>query len=80
MTDTRPEIERLVREKLMARSGEERFVIGAQMFDAAREMICASFPAGLSDAEVKRRLYERVYGETLPPAVVREKPNKSYGK
>ncbi len=80
MTDTSPEIERMVREKIMARSGEERFVMGAQMFDAAREMIRASFPAGLSDAELKRRLFERVYGEALSPALVREKPDKSYGK
>ena len=80
MTDTPPEIERIVRAKLMARSGEERFVMGAQSFDAAREMIRASFPSGLSSAEVKRRLFERVYGEALSPAQVREKPDKSYGE
>lgn len=62
MTDTPPEIERMVREKIMARSGEERFVMGAQMFDAACEMIRASFPPGLSDAEKKQRLFQRLYG------------------
>ncbi len=65
MNDTQPEIERLVREKIMARSGEERFVMGAQMFEAARAMICASFPPGLSADETRRRLYERLYGEPL---------------
>ena len=62
MNDTPPEIERMFREKLMARSGEERFVMGALMFDAARAMILASFPPGLSQAEVRRRLCERIYG------------------
>ena len=64
MTDTPPEIERMVREKIMARSGEERFVMGAQMFDAVREMIRASLPLDLSELEKRRRLYERLYGET----------------
>ena len=36
MNDTPPEIARLVRQKLMARSASERFVMGARMFDAAR--------------------------------------------
>ena len=79
MNDTQPEIERMVREKIMARSGEERFVMGAQMFDAAREMVCASFPPGLSADEIKRRLFERLYGELLPAAAVRETPDKNYG-
>lgn len=80
MTDTPPEIERMVREKIMARSGEERFVMGAQMFDAARAMMRASFPPDLSKAELKQRLFERLYGESLSPALVREKPDKSYGQ
>ncbi len=78
MNDTRPEIERLVREKIMARSGEERFVMGAQMFEAARTVIRASFPPGLSADETRHRLYERLYGEPLNAAVVRETPDKKY--
>jgi hypothetical protein len=62
MTDTPPEIERIVRDKLMARSGEERFVMGAQMFDSAREMVKASLPLGLSEAEQRRQLFKRLYG------------------
>jgi hypothetical protein len=62
MNDTPPEIEKKVRELIMARSGEERLIMGALMFDAAREMILASFPAGLSEGELKKRLFERVYG------------------
>ncbi len=47
MNDTPPEVERMLREKLMARSGEEHFVIGALMFDSAREMVKASLPRGI---------------------------------
>ena len=66
MDDTSPEVKELYRSMLMKLSGEERFIRGALMFDAAREMILASFPEGLSAAEVRRRLYERIYGEPLP--------------
>ncbi|MBI5775506.1 MAG: hypothetical protein HZA89_17435 [Verrucomicrobia bacterium] len=66
MTDTPPHIEQLVRAKLMARSGAERFVMGARMFDAAREMILASLPGDLPPDELKRRLFERIYGRTWP--------------
>jgi hypothetical protein len=47
VTDTSPEIERMVRNKIMARSGEERFIMGAEMFDSAREMVKASLPEKL---------------------------------
>jgi hypothetical protein len=66
MTDTPVEITELVRQKLMARSGEERFLMGVRMFDAAREMVLVSLPAGLSPEELKRRLFQRIYGQPLP--------------
>ena len=69
MSDTPAEIEKLVREKIMARSGEERFVMGAEMFDAARAMVLASLPAGLSETERKQKLFERIYGMELDKRV-----------
>jgi len=72
MNDTPPEIERMMREKIMAKSGEERFVIGSQMFDAAREMMLASFPADLSQEKKKARLFERLYGRSLSASISRE--------
>jgi hypothetical protein len=65
MTDTPPEIEEMLRDKLMAHSDEERFIMGAQMFDSAREMVKASLPPGLSEAEQRRQLFERFYGDEL---------------
>jgi hypothetical protein len=66
MTDTPPEIAELVRQKLMARSGDERFLMGVRSFDAAREMVLASLPAGLEPDELKRQLFQRLYGQPLP--------------
>jgi len=65
VTDTPPEIELMVREKIMALSNEERFVIGAQMFDSAREMIKASLPKDLSEPELRRLLFKRIYGQEI---------------
>ena len=66
MTDTPPEIAEMVRARLMAFSGAERFRMGAEMFDAARRMVLASLPADLPESERKQRLFERLYGEPLP--------------
>jgi len=66
MNDTSPEIAELVRQKLMARSGSERFVMGTRMFDAARAVVVASLPAGLAPDEMKRQLFQRVYGLAAP--------------
>jgi hypothetical protein len=62
MTDTPPQIERIVRDKIMTRTGEEPFIIGAQMFDGAREMVKASLSRNLSEAERRRELFRRTYG------------------
>ena len=65
LTDTLPDIEETVRRKIMARSGEERFIMGAEMFESAREMVMASLPKNLSEAEKRRLLFKRVYGKEL---------------
>jgi len=66
MSDTPPEIAEMVRARLMQKSGAERFRMGVEMFEAARRMVLASLPAGLTEAERKRRLFERLYGTPLP--------------
>lgn len=65
MNDTSPEVEQKMREMIMARSGEERFIMGALMFDASRQIILASLPRDLPDAELKSLLFERIYGVPL---------------
>jgi len=66
MNDTSPEITELIRQKLMARSGAERFVMGARMFDAARAVVIASLPKGLTPDQLKRELFRRLYGMAPP--------------
>lgn len=65
MNDTPPHIARLYREMLLARSGAERVEMGSRMFDVARTMALASFPPGLSEIEIRRRLCERFYGNEV---------------
>ena len=64
-SDTPAEIRLMVRERIMQLSGAERMLIGAQMFESARTMILASFPADLPPHEIKRRLFLRCYGNEL---------------
>ena len=65
MRDTPPEMERMIRNKIMALSGEMRFIIGAKMFESAMEMAKASLPPGLPIAERRRRLFKHTYGKEL---------------
>ena len=65
MNDTSPEIAAMIREKLLARSGAERVLMGSRMFADARAMVLASFPNGLSENEIKGRLCERLYGNEV---------------
>lgn len=69
MNDTAPEIEARVREMMMRRSNEERFIMGALMFDAAREIVIASLPKDLPEDEFKRQLFERIYGCSMREVV-----------
>lgn len=65
MKDTAPEIKKLFHEMMMQRSGEERFLMGARSFDAARELVISSLPKDLPPNEFKHRLFERIYGSTI---------------
>lgn len=67
MNDTSPEVETLYRERLMALSGSQRFLRGARMFEAAREMVLASLPAGTDEGTARRALLRRFYGQDLEP-------------
>ncbi|HEX3232504.1 MAG TPA: hypothetical protein VHQ95_26225 [Pyrinomonadaceae bacterium] len=62
MIDTEPEVERKFYVMIMSRSGEERFMMGIRSFEAARTIVRASLPKDLSEHELKRKLFERIYG------------------
>ena len=65
MIDHSAENAQTVRDRIMILSGEERMIIGAQMFDRFRERIRASLPPGLSETEQRRRLFKHIYGKEL---------------
>ena len=71
-TDTSPEIAEMVRTRIMARSGSERFVMGVEMCNAARRMVLASLPAGLCYAKRKQRLFQRFPSEPLPKSAAEQ--------
>lgn len=76
MSDTTPEIAVMMRNRMMALSGAERFMMGISMCNAARRMVLASFPPGLSELETKRLLFQRYYGSEmeLPPFLQKTAP------
>jgi hypothetical protein len=62
MNDTAPDIEKIVRDRYLQMTGEQRFLIGIQMFETARAIALSSLPQGLSEKEKRRRMCERFYG------------------
>jgi hypothetical protein len=68
MNDTEPEIARLVRQRVLERSGTERIMMGSQMFDLAKAMILASLPQELTPMEIKEQLCQRLYGDEVDVA------------
>ncbi len=55
----------------MARSGAERMIMGASMFDTARAIVLASLPKDLPPEELKRKLFTRIYGAPIEEVVKR---------
>jgi hypothetical protein len=70
MHDTTPAVTEWLRGRYLDRSGSERLVMGAQMFESARTLVLASLPADLSPAQVRRQLCLRFYGEALTERVL----------
>jgi hypothetical protein len=76
MRDTSLEVEQKFREILLARSGAERMLMGASMYETARAFVLASLPHDLSPDELKRKLFERFYGSEIDESIkiVRDGP------
>lgn len=66
MNDTSPEVEKIYREMLMARSGEDRFRMGLELFEMAKSMMLAGMKAdgkGISRTRIFRRLYGNEFSD-----------------
>lgn len=66
MNDTSAEINQIQFEMMMNLGAKRRIEIASEMFMAARGMMLSSMPEGLSDREIKSRLFRLTYGEALP--------------
>lgn len=65
MNDTAPEVDERFRAMLMARTGEERLIMGCAMRDSARMIVEASLRANDPQATVgaiRKGLFLRLYG------------------
>jgi len=69
MHDTTPFMEHVYRQKVMERSEEERLTMGSSMFDAAREIVLASFSKNMSPQEKRISLFLRFYGNDFNETV-----------
>lgn len=68
MNDTSLKVERLLRNLLMAKSGEERLAMGCSMFDDAKAIALAGLRAerpGMDDLDCRVQLLLRLYGQDL---------------
>lgn len=72
MKDTSAEFEKLYHKLLKEKSGEERFLMGLRMGDAARKMVLASFPQNLTEVEKRIKLFIRYYGNDFSDEVTKE--------
>ena len=70
MNDTMPTVERLVRERHAAMTGEERMRIAASLYESARTIIASSLPTGLTVEQRRYAIAKRVYGDELPEAAL----------
>jgi hypothetical protein len=77
VNDTSPEIARIVRERYARMEPVQRFLIGVSMFESARAIARASFPAGLSPEQVRRALCERLYPELAAEFFGADEPGRA---
>ena len=62
MNDTTPEVKK-IQDRLFAKlSGEERLLMGLEMFETARKIVLSSFPEKLPENEIRKRQFLRFYG------------------
>lgn len=64
MTDTQPEMAKLYHQLLMAKTGEERLMMGCSMFDFAKSIVISSIKnnhPGISPSDLRKELFKRFY-------------------
>lgn len=70
MTDTKPQISRMMTDMMMRKSGVERLRMGLSMFDMAKRLVIASLPASSNNSETRKLLFLRFYQDCLDHATM----------
>ena len=65
MNDTSAEIEAFLKARYEAMTGSERGLLALQMFETAQQIVLSSLDPALSEAERRRELCRRFYGDEL---------------
>jgi hypothetical protein len=73
-SDTAPEIEALMRAQFAALPASERARMALEMFETAQVIVLSSLPPNLSQAERRRELCRRFYGDQLADRVFPRQP------
>jgi len=70
VSDTSPEMERMVAERYQQMTPEQRMKIAASMFETARTIVESSLPPTLTSRERRLAFARRMYGDELPEAAL----------
>ncbi len=62
MEDTTRENRQLIHDIVMSKTVEERFLMCAEMFEAAKEFAKIGMPGGLSYIEQQEYIFKRIHG------------------
>lgn len=68
MNNTLTEEAEKIRETYMEMTGEQRMLIGMQMFETERKIVLSSFSEDISEYEKRRLLCEHFYGSVSEKA------------
>lgn len=72
MDDTSPEIEAFLKARYAAMTGSQRALMALQMFETAQRIVLSSLDPGLTEAQRRRELFRRFYGDALAEEVFPE--------
>lgn len=72
MEDTTSENRELVRNIVMSKSVEERFLMCAAMYEDAKELARVGLPRGLSDHEQEALIFTRLHGASPAELILAE--------
>ncbi len=70
MSDTSPEMERMIAQRYQQMTPEERMMIASSMFETARLIVESSLPPALTERERRLAFARRMYGNELPEAAL----------